>query len=257
MGLGTSSGVPQTLMNRGSLSVLIVDEEPLSRMGWARLLETSFDLPLMTEAGTPSEARQHCAEKRPALALVDVEMNGGEGCALVREFQKLSPGTKTVAFLRHCNIEWIQRALQAGALSCVSRRDPTSQLANAMSAALEGRAYLSSSAESLVVHEIAAGHLEMRRTAMDSLSVREHQVLALYGAGHSTQDVATALRMSVKTVETHTMHIREKLRLRSLGELRQLATANAKASQLSISSLDSLRGSPTLFQRQAERSAGI
>jgi DNA-binding NarL/FixJ family response regulator len=209
-------------------TVLVVDEEPIARLGVIRLLEVTGSLSLSGEAASPAEARQLCVERRPALALVDAEMNGGEGCALMREFRRLSPKTRVVAWLRTCDADWLQRVLQAGAMSCVARRDDTSLLAFALKSAVEGRSFLSPSAESLLIREIALGNMTRRQSPLDRLSERERQVFRLYGEGRSTREVSHALGMSVKTVETHALHIREKMQLRSLAELRQLAAQSAR-----------------------------
>src|SRR5262245_26651657 len=92
-------------------SVLLVDEEPIARLGLARLLEQLSGMILCGEATSPAEARQFCAERLPGLAVVDVEMNGGEGCALIRDLRRLAPKMRVIAFLRRCDVEWLQRSL--------------------------------------------------------------------------------------------------------------------------------------------------
>lgn len=205
------------------LSVLLVEEEPIARAGWGALLHPASGLTLCAEAGSPPEARQLCAHWQPGVIVVDVEMNGGEGCSLVKELRRLCPPARVVALLRRCDATWLQRVLQAGAASCVTRREGLEIFRLALQATVAAQPYLSPATEAVLMKGVAAGHFGPRRSPDTALSERERQVFGLYGQGRTTREVSLALKVSVKTVETHALHIREKLHLRTLAELRHRA----------------------------------
>ena len=209
------------------MSVLIVDAEPASRYGLANVLKEHRIFSLCGEAGTLAEARRLCAEQKPRLVIVDVAMNGGEGFVFVREVARLAKGARVVAFTALVDGLSVQRALQAGAFSYVWRRDSLGLISMALRAAAEDEVYLSPGVEKVLVREIASGRMAVTNGKGRVLSERERQVFDLVGKGCATRDVASTLSVSVKTIESHLLHIREKLNVCSLADLRRGAIERA------------------------------
>ena len=211
-------------MKTGSpVSILIVVAEAVTRLGLVRVIKGECGFTVAGEAETLAEGRRLCAEKKPSLALVDVALNGGEGFSFVREVARFSPGARVVAFTWLADGISVQRALRAGVLGYVTARDPVRQVAEALRKAEAGAAFLGSDAESVLIREVATGKFVLRHGAVWSLSEREKQVYRLMGESCSTRAMAQLMNLSVKTVETHQTHLREKLGVRSVAELRVVA----------------------------------
>jgi NarL family two-component system response regulator LiaR len=196
-------------MNSDPIRLVIADDHVLVRQGIRAFLETYADLAIVGEAEDAAGAVQICAEHKPQVALVDMVMPGG-GIAAVRDIRAASPGTQVVLLTSFEDAQQILAAVQAGALSCLLKDVDADALADAVRKAARGEA---------VLHPRVAGHLmqALRRgsapgtEALETLSQREREVLALMAEGMSNQKIGVRLGISEKTVKTHVSNVLSKL----------------------------------------------
>ena len=205
-------------------SVLLVDAEPVMRCGLLHLINSHGGLHVCAEAATLPAARAACEKWKPDVVVLDVAMGGGEGFALVKELPRWNPKVAVVAFTALEDAASVQRALRAGVCGYVSRRDPAVALVVAILGALAGDRHVGPRVEHVLLESLAISRVSMAADELAGLSERERQVFALLGRGLKAGAVAVEMRLSVKTVETHQKHIREKLRLRDGAEVQRRAT---------------------------------
>jgi DNA-binding NarL/FixJ family response regulator len=207
--------------------VFVVDDHPIVRHGLALLINSQPDLEVCGEADETRTALAALDAARPDLLVVDISLNGPDGLDLVKAVRARSE-TETLPVLMlsmHDESIYAERALRAGANGYIMKQEATDRLLTAIRRILNGEVYLSNRAASRMVQQYVQGPggTRIRRPALAALSDRELEVFRLIGEGHSTRHIANDLHLSVKTVETHQAHIKEKLSLRSARELMQYA----------------------------------
>jgi DNA-binding NarL/FixJ family response regulator len=201
--------------------VLVADAEAVARFGLVHLLNSHPQLLICGEAESLGAARDLAAKLRPELLVFDPTM--GDGTVFLKELARWSPTTRTVAHTNRCDALSVQRALQLGVCGYVNRRDPVAALMAAVLGAIRGERQIGPLVERTLLDGLARGSMDVRQQDESCLSERELAVYRLVGRGLPTRAVAQELRVSVKTVETHRQHIREKLHLPNSRELQRRA----------------------------------
>ena len=205
------------------LTVVVADPEPTCRHGVVALCNSHMRFRVVGESRTVHETRTVCHKQRPNLLIIDPMLDGGEGIGLIQELLRWSKELRAVVFTRHRDAVSVQRALFAGACGYVTRLDEEVDLLRILLAVEDGKPHLSPMAAQGIATGLATGAVAVPGDALTRLSPREHQVFALLGLGRKTQEVATQLGVSIKTVESHMEHLKEKLNIRSGPALRKLA----------------------------------
>lgn len=201
--------------------VLIADAEPVARTGLLHLINSHPKFRVCAEAATLDRTREMCIRHQPAVLVLDPAM--GDGFTLIKDLPKWSRGTRVVVFTRMNDALAVQRAFKAGACAFVTRCDPISALMTAIIGALTGERHVGPQVEHLLLENLASGTVELHGNEVSALSNRELQIFRLLGSGLGTRAVATELRISVKTIETHRQRIKEKLQLANGTELQRRA----------------------------------
>ncbi len=209
--------------NPRKASVLVADAEPVSRRGLIHFINDDPRLLVCGEAGSSREARALCEKLQPEVLVLDPAMDAGDGFILLKELPRWSAGTRAVMFTAVADALSVQRALKAGALGYVTRKDPASALIGAIAGALRAERHVGPHVEMLLLERLALGGIEMGAGDEAMLSERELQVYRLIGIGRSSREVAGELYLSVKTVETHRQRIKDKLHLPNGAELQRRA----------------------------------
>lgn len=197
--------------------VLIVDDHPLVRAGLAQLVTDVAGLSVCGEAGTVEEAVRQVEATRPDLVLVDLSLAGGNGLRLIARIRDLHPNARMLVVSMHDETTFAERALRAGAMGYVEKREVSTHIVEAMRQVLAGRTYVGEGVRSRLVQ--AQAHATAPSNTVDALSNRELEVFELIGQGMTAREIAARLSRSVKTIETHREHIKHKLGLRSGNEL--------------------------------------
>jgi two-component system, NarL family, response regulator NreC len=199
-----------------SVRVLLVDDHAVVRAGLALLLNGEEDLETVGEAGTAKDAIFEARSSKPDVILLDVVMPGQSGLEVLPQLLHELPETKVVMLSMQDDPRYVREAFEAGASGYVLKEAADVELVAAIREVARGGRYVN---PELGVRLVAAETDERRRADQDPLSDREREVLRLLALGHTNQEIAELLYISVRTAETHRAHIMQKLRLSSRAEL--------------------------------------
>ena len=201
--------------------ILIVDDHPLVRTGFAQLIGDCPDLEVCGEAGDMAEALRQIEAEQPDLAIIDLSLAGGSGLDLIEHIRARDKDILMLVASMHDETLYAERVLAAGARGYINKQEAQERIIQAIRQVLAGKVYLSQQmTDRLLSGMVDAG---TDRRAIDSLSNRELQVFELIGRGVSPSRIAEQLNLSTKTIETHQAKIKRKLGLASAHELTQRA----------------------------------
>jgi len=192
------------------IKLMLVDDHAVVRDGLRAVLSGLPDLQVVAEAGDGSEALARARSGAPDVILMDIGMKGQNGIELTRHLLDDDPARAVLMLTMHDGVEHVQRALQAGARGYVLKDSPASEIISAIRTVHGGGTYLSPA---------IAQALFRAPVARPVLSDREREILRFLGQGQSSKQIANALDLSVRTVESHRQSIRRKLNLAGQAEL--------------------------------------
>ena len=199
--------------------ILLIDDHPIFRQGLEAFLKRHQPDLVFMHADTPDAALRSIRDAPPTIAIVDVSLAGANGIELVTRIKTDLPDLLVVVLSMHDEPSYVLRAFKAGAQAYVIKTDPPRELVDAINSIVSGKMFLSARLRQNPIFKILSGAESM----MGQLTDREAEVLLMMGKGHSTAAIAQELGLSVKTVETHQAHIKEKLGLSSGREVVQFA----------------------------------
>ena len=202
--------------------VLVVHRIGFVRSGVLSLIAKSLQFTTCGETDEAPLGRELFVRQRPDVALVGMTLRGGDGIQLIKEFRSLNPAVALVALSQHPDALSVQRAFRAGARGFLGI-DDAPELLSAFNQISAGHSYVGASVLPLILDDIAARKKAPRGSNTSILSDRELEIFSSLGRGLSVSELATELHVSVKTIETHQMRMKEKLALHSAAELRQKA----------------------------------
>ena len=205
--------------------ILIVDDHPLFRFGLKQLINAQDDMTVCGEAPNAVAGLDQTLRLRPDLITVDISLNASaNGLEFVKNVKSHVADIRIVIVSMHDEFVYALRALRAGAQGYVMKRAPLDQIVAAFRTVLGGGIFLSEALRQQVLVNLAHG-TRPPHSPVDALSDRELEILQLSGQGLTPREIAGQLSISVKTVETHRMHIRGKLKLANSAELTRYAIA--------------------------------
>ena len=205
-----------------SVRVLVVDDHAVVRAGLALLVNAETDLEAVGEAGNAREAILEARTAKPDVILMDVMMPEQSGIEAVPQLLHEHPGVKVLVLSMQDDPRYVREAFEAGASGYVLKEAADAEVVAAIREVAGGGRYVH---PELGARLVAAETAERRRAEEDPLSDREREVLRLLALGHTNQEIAKQLYISVRTAETHRAHIMQKLRLSSRAELVRYALA--------------------------------
>ena len=203
--------------------ILLVDDHPLMRRGQADLLAREPDLVVCGEAGTAREAMTAIATLSPDLVLTDMALPDKNGLELIKDIQALHPGLPVLAMSMQEESLYAARVLRAGGRGYVMKAEGPERLAAAIRDVLNGQVVLSARMAAKMLEAMVGPAGKTSDTPESRLSDRELEVLRLFGEGWSTEEIATRLHLSPKTVDVHRANIKEKLSLKTTPEFQRHA----------------------------------
>jgi len=209
--------------------ILIVDDHPLFRRGLAALVSQEYWCSGYTEAGSIEAARTECEKALPDLVLMDLSFGSVNALSFIKELHTRWAQLPVLVVSMHEEQMYAQRVLKAGARGYIMKQEPPEQIIEAARTVLANRVYLSPALRERLVDQWMGP--SSGPAGVEDLSDRELEVLRLIGKGFGTQGIATALNLSVKTVETHREHVKQKLLLENAEALRRFAIGLADQSQ--------------------------
>jgi DNA-binding NarL/FixJ family response regulator len=205
------------------IRALLVDDHPVVRAGYLRLLEQAGDITVVGEAGDALTAFARFVEQRPHVTVADLSLPDESGVELIRRIVAHDPGARILAFSMHEAPPLVRRVLDAGALGFVGKSAAPEQLVDGVRAVYRGQRYLGGKPFPLGFE--AEARLEALRLA--SLSPRELEIFRLLAQGRSPAECAATLMLSPKTISNHQTLIKEKLGVSTSAALVHLALRHA------------------------------
>jgi DNA-binding NarL/FixJ family response regulator len=195
--------------------VFLVDDHPLVREGLTKLINQESDLCVCAEADDAGHAYTGIERTHPDAVIVDLSLQGNSGLELIKRLQALPSPPHILVLSMHDEAFYAERALRAGALGYVMKRETSGKVIAALREILSGRLYVSPAIAAQAAERFLRKRASTSGSPVDSLTDRELEVFRRIGQGQENRKIAEDLNLSLKTVQTHCAHIKEKLGLKN------------------------------------------
>jgi DNA-binding NarL/FixJ family response regulator len=200
-------------------TVFVVDDHPVVRDGYARMITNQPDLELAGETGDAAAVMDMVEKSRPDLVLLDLSLKCGNGLELCKAINSQYPDVKVLVVSMHDETLYAERVLRAGGDGYINKAEATRRLIDAIREVLSGKYYLSSRMrERMLTRAIGVDGFE-DHSPIDRLSDRELEVFEMIGSGMTTREIAAQLTLSPKTIESYRENLKAKLNLTNSTEL--------------------------------------
>ena len=204
---------------RATRRIVIVDDHPILREGLAQLINQQNDLSICGQFEEAGAAFDSLGSLNPDLVLVDISLKGSSGVELLKNIKSHYPKMLVLVLSMHDESLYAERVLRAGAAGYIMKQEASEKVLEAIRKVLRGEIYLSEKMSAKLMHQLIGGRANATGSLMERLSDRELEVFGLIGQGRGTREIAEQLHLSVKTIESHRAHIKEKLNLKNATEL--------------------------------------
>jgi two-component system, NarL family, response regulator NreC len=208
----------------GETRILICDDHALVRAGLRRLLEAESGFDIIGEAGSAEQGLAAVASEQPDVLLLDIGLPGRSGIDAIPDLLAASPETRILILSMQDDPSYVRQALSAGAHGYLPKEAAGADLVQAILDVAAGQRYVHSSLGA----RLAEPNTESKASPAGPLSTREHEVMRLLALGHTNQEIATLLAISIRTAETHRARIMQKLHLVTRAELVRHALASGE-----------------------------
>lgn len=206
----------------GRRRILIADDHPIIQRGLADVLSREPDMEVCGGAVSVADALKAMEESCPDLVVVDITLENSSGLELIAEIKNRRADVRTVVWSMFDEKIFAERAIRAGAMGYVNKKEPIECLVSAIRQVLDGNFYLSAGMTNRLLQR-ASGSRPLEEDPIARLSDRELEVFTMVGQGMTTKQIARRLDRSPKTVEAHRENIKTKLDLKNSGELSRRA----------------------------------
>jgi len=211
-------------MSLSSKQIIVIDDHPSTRAGLITRVAMEPDLEVVGEASEVDEAIRLIEKIQPDLAVIDISLKTSSGIDLVKMVKERYPRVKMLVWSMYEESLYAERALRAGAMGYISKQHVTDKIIEAIRTILRGELFLSKELSAKMLHRVIAGKELVAASPVDGLSDRELETFRLIGQGMSTREIAKAMSLSPKTIETYRARIKEKLELNDMASLTREAT---------------------------------
>ncbi|MDH6260914.1 response regulator transcription factor [Bradyrhizobium sp. BR13661] len=202
------------------ISVLLVDDHPIVRQGYRRVLESQGDLHVVAEADNAADAYSAFKTHDPDVIVMDISMPGASGLEAIRNIRARNPRARILVFTMHNEAVLAKAAFNAGASGFVTKSSAPSVVVHAIRSVARGERAMSDD----IAHVLAEASLSTG-SVLDQLGEREIEILRQFASGATTEQIATQLNLSVKTVQNYHYLIKTKTGARTDAQLVRLAAA--------------------------------
>jgi len=183
------------------------------------LIQQQPDLIVCGESEDAPEALEKISATGPDVAIVDISLKHGSGIELIKDLKRMHPAIAVIVLSMHDERLYAERALRAGARGYIMKRETAKKVIMAIRQVLAGKIYMSEDLAVMFAEKFVDGRLAASGSLVEQLSDRELETFQLLGKGYETRQVAERMNVSMKTVQAHCAHIKEKLKLTNAAEL--------------------------------------
>lgn len=200
--------------------LFIVDDHPIFREGLGKIVSQETDLEICGEADAAAEAFGKISALKPDLVLTDIGLPGKSGLELIQDLHAAMPDVPVLVISMHDESVYAERVLRAGGRGYVMKQAGPAIMLQSIRLVLAGKVAVSAAISAAILDSLARpGAARDGGSVVGKLSNREFEILRLIGQGRDSHEIANALHLSIKTVDTHRGNIKTKLGLRSSTEL--------------------------------------
>jgi DNA-binding NarL/FixJ family response regulator len=201
--------------------IYLVDDHAMVRHGLTALIGAQSDMEVCGQADSATTALQEIMEIQPDLAIVDITLGGNSGLELTKSVRAFNPKILVMVLSMHHESIYGLRALKAGARAYVMKHEMACRTIEAIRRIRNGGLFVSDDLANQMLNQLVAGGTPDDTSPVAPLSDRELEIVTHIGNGLPTREIAAKLHVSVKTVESHRAHIKEKLHLSNASQLVQ------------------------------------
>ena len=205
------------------IRILLVDDHAILREGLRILLESQNVFQVVGEASDGMSAIQLAVDLAPDVVIMDISMPGMYGVEATRRIVAKCPDTRVIALSMHSTRNFVSEMLKAGACGYLLKRATGSELVTAIQIVMKGQVYLSPDVAGTFVEVLIRDKPTETKSALSELTAREREVLRLVAEGRTTKEIATLLRVTAKTIDSHRAQIMDKLGIHGIAGLTKLA----------------------------------
>jgi DNA-binding NarL/FixJ family response regulator len=204
-------------------TIVLADDHPIVREGLRTVLQRESDLTVVGEASDGIETLLLVERLKPTILILDIRMPGKNGLEVAREIARISPETRVLILSMYAGEGYVMEALASGVAGYILKETDTGNLVPAIRQIMGGTRYLSPSVNDRVINAYVQRTQGGTVDPLDTLTVRERQVLRLLAEGRNNPDIAEHLSISVRTAEHHRANLMRKLKLKSSAEIAAFA----------------------------------
>lgn len=206
------------------IRIVIIDDHPSTRDGLSTRIQLEPDLQVCGEASDVADGLQLIKTQLPNVAIIDISLKTGNGIDLIKQVKDQHPAVKMLVWSMYDESLYAERALRAGAMGYINKENVTDTIVDAIHTVNKGQVFLSPNMSAKVLQRLVSGSQSLVQSPVETLSDRELQTFELIGLGLNTNDIATRMNLSPKTVETYRARIKEKIDVKDMAELTREAT---------------------------------
>ncbi len=199
--------------------IFLVEDHPIFRRGLRQLISDEGDLEVCAEADSAPHAVSGLRERAADAAVLDISLQGANGLELIKQIRAEHPTLPILVLSMHDETVYALRALRAGANGYLMKGEEPDKVIDGLRKVLSGEVAVSAQFGEQLIYRVVQSGGSGEPSPIDALTDRELEILDLVGNGRSSRQIAADLHLSTKTVESHRLHIKDKLGLKSASEL--------------------------------------
>jgi DNA-binding NarL/FixJ family response regulator len=205
------------------IRIILADDHQIVRQGIRMLLEAEPDMVVIAEACNGREVLRQAQELLPDVIIMDITMPELNGIEATRHILAIAPDIKVIALSMNADSRFVLTMFRSGVVGYLLKECSQGELVKAIRVVIKGKTYLGPGISDIVIKDFLTGWQAMDGSVFSTLTIKEREVLQLIAEGKSTRQIAGALYVSIKTIESHRKQIMDKLGIRSIAELTKYA----------------------------------
>ena len=214
---------PSFFRGKTPIRVILAEDHQIVRQGLRMLLEAEPDIAVIAEASNGREVLRQAQELLPDVIIMDITMPELNGIEATRQILYIAPGIKVIALSMNSDSRFVLNMFKAGVSGYLLKECSQGELVKAIRIILKDKTYLGPGISDIVIKDFLTGWQATDGSVFSALTTKEREVLQFMAEGKTTKQIAAALYVSVKTIESHRKQVMDKLGIHSIAELTKYA----------------------------------